>query len=247
MSAFDLYFDELTDRIQRLRVGSGAEIREAARLCAESVANGGVVHIYDTGHLVSRELINRAGGPASFAPFTITLNVDNPHPVRDSKPDVRGDERAVRQLVEAAIARSNLRLGDVLIIGTVSGNSAAAVEVCTQAQEHGLATIAVTAVEYSKKLQARHRSGKRLYEVADLVLDNGAPFGDALLSLEGVDEPACPFSGLGAVISLWAMVAQMCELMVEAGAPPTVFPSINRPDGPEKYAQAKDRYAKIGY
>jgi len=246
VNSFDSYFDALFSRLHALRDGSGSTIREGARLCAEAIDEGGVVHIYDTGHLVSRELVNRAGGLAAVLPFAFTLTVENPVLPRQQAPHVRGDERGIRQLIEAAIARSNLRAGDVLIIGSVSGNSAAVVELCQQAQELKLATIAVTAVEYSKNLVARHRSGKKLFETADLVIDNGAPFGDAILQIEGLDEPCCPFSGIGAVVSLWALVAATCEILVEAGSAPTVFPSINRPDGPERYEEAKQRFAELG-
>jgi uncharacterized phosphosugar-binding protein len=248
MSGLDLYFDTLAERIAALRTDSAPGIREAARACADSLLAGGAVHIYDTGHLVSRELINRAGGLAAFIPLGFSLALENPHAGRQTAGDPRGPSAGVPELVAAALAQSNLRAGDVLIIGTVSGNSPMPVELCLQARKLGVKVIALTAAkEYASKLQSRHPSGKKLYEVADLVLDNHAPFGDAMLAIAGMEHNCCPFSGLGAVITLWALAAELCELMCAGGSPPTVFASINRPDGPELYEASKKRFLEKGY
>ena len=76
-----------------------------------------------------------------------------------------------------------------------------------------------------------HPSGKRLYEVADLVLDNHAPYGDAMLEVEGVDYAICPASGMGAAAIMWAIMAGLVEEMLARGLKPSVYPSVNRPDG----------------
>jgi uncharacterized phosphosugar-binding protein len=247
VSAIEQYFDTLMERLEGLRRTSGASIRRAAQLCADALAAGGAVHVFDTGHLVSRELINRAGGLAAFVPLQFGLTVENPHATRQAQPDPRGDERGVRELVAAALSRSNVRKGDVLIIGTVSGVSPLPVELCLQAKAAGTVAIALTSVTYSSRLEPRHPSGSRLREVADLVIDNTAPYGDAMLELDDVEHPCCPFSGLAAAAALWALVAELCEVMTAAGTPPTVFPSINLPDGPELYEKARKRFEERGY
>ena len=113
-------------------------------------------------------------------------------------------------------------------------------------RDRGLRTIAVTSVAYSSALAARHPSGLRLAEVADIVIDNGAPYGDATLALDGVEHPCCPFSGVGAVTALWAVVARTIELLAAEDLPPTVFASINLPDGPELLETARARYRELG-
>jgi uncharacterized phosphosugar-binding protein len=247
MSAYDDYFDRLTDHLQRLRTTSRAAIEECAEVCVESLLSGGAIHVFDTGHLVSRELINRAGGLAAFLPFNVTLTVDNPHPGRTAEKDVRGDAPGTSELVAAAFSRSSVRAGDVMIVGSVSGNSPMPVEVCLHAGRKGLKTIALTAVAYSSRLESRHPSEKRLFEAADHTIDNGAPFGDAMMRMAGLEEEFGPFSGIGAVVSLWALGAEICERMVARGMPPTVFASINRSDGPERYEKAKKRFLDKGY
>jgi uncharacterized phosphosugar-binding protein len=244
VTAVDRYFDDLFERLGNLRNRSGHAIETAAQACAASIAEGGVVHVFDTGHLVSHELIDRAGGLAAFVPFRIQLVVDDPHPVRDV--DAAAAEGAVPKIVAAALASSRTQPGDVLVLGSVSGTASLPVELCRQARDRGLRTIAVTSVAYSSALAARHPSGLRLAEAADIVIDNGAPYGDATLGLDGVEHPCCPFSGVGAVTALWAVVARTVELLAADDRPPTVFASINLPDGPDLLEKARARYRDLG-
>jgi uncharacterized phosphosugar-binding protein len=247
VSALDTYFDTVMQRVESLRVTSAEAIREVADACVRSLLAGGAIHVYDTGHLVSREMINRAGGLAAFVPLSFALTVDNPHPSRDSEVDLRGDKPATTDLVRAALAQSNLRAGDVLVLGSVSGVSPTVVELALQANEMQVVTVALTSFEYSDRLESRHPSGKRLREVTTWAIDNGAPFGDAMLTVEGLRHPCCPFSGLGAVLCLWALVAEVCERLGEKGSAPTVYPSINLPDGPALYAEERKRVTERGF
>ena len=80
-----------------------------------------------------------------------------------------------------------------------------------------------------------------------MVLDNHAPYGDAMLEVEGLDYPVCPASGLGAVAVLWAVVAGIIENMLAQGLKPTVFPSINRPDGKTLVSQVETEARRKGY
>jgi len=244
VTAIDRYFDDLLARLGDLRGRSGPAIEAAATACATTIRHGGVVHVFDTGHLVSHELINRAGGLAAFVPLRIELVVDDPHPVREV--DAAEAAAAIPELITAALASSRTRPGDVLVVGSVSGTAALPVELCRQAGERGLVTIAVTSIAYSTALESRHPSGRRLAEVATIVIDNGAPYGDAALAFDGVDHACCPFSGVGAVAALWAVVARTVEILAAADLAPTVFASINLPDGPELLEEARARYRELG-
>jgi uncharacterized phosphosugar-binding protein len=107
--------------------------------------------------------------------------------------------------------------------------------------------IALTALAYSSKLVSEHPSGKHLYEAADLVLDNHAPYGDALLAVDGLDYPICPASGIDAATILWAVVAGIVEEMLKRGLKPTVYPSVNRPDGKGLVGQVEAEAQRKGY
>jgi uncharacterized phosphosugar-binding protein len=238
------YFDALEDRIAAIRAQT-EPIHAAALLCADTLANGGVLHIFDSGHMVSSELVHRAGGLAAFSPLSFGLSVNNPVKTRE---DVAlADNKLSFAYIENVFLTNQLRAGDVLFVGSVSGKTANVIEVALQAKAHGLKVIALTALAYSAKLESEHPSGKRLYEVADLALDNHAPYGDAMLTVEGLDYPVCPASGLGAATVLWAVTAGIIEEMLARGLKPTVYPSINRPDGRTVLNQVEEEARRKGY
>ncbi|MCX7924405.1 MAG: sugar isomerase domain-containing protein [Fimbriimonadales bacterium] len=248
MSLAQSYFERIRAQIAELERRSLTAIERAAEVCAECLLQRGVIHIYDTGHLVSRELINRAGGLAAFSPLHFDLQVTNTNPYREAQGvGANTTPETVRCIVQAALDRSRVASGDVLIIGSVSGKTPFPVELAIQAKARGIFTIGLTALDYSSKLQSEHASGRRLFEVVDLVIDNAAPYGDAMLSLEGVETAFCPASGIGAAVALWAVVAGIVERMAANGNPPTLLASINRPDGMERYKQTIEQYKQRGY
>jgi len=237
------YFEAMQAKLSE--IASDLEpIRQAARLCADALAQGGAIHIYDSGHLVSHELVRRAGGLVALSRLSFSLNVDNEVRTRPAPPDP--DVRQRIGYIEHIFDGGQLRSGDVLIVGSVSGKSATIVELALQARAHGLTVIALTAVAYSSRLTSEHPSGRRLFEAADLVLDNHAPYGDAMLTVEGLDTPICPASGIGAAYVLWGVTAGIIEELLSRGLTPTVYPSVNLPDGPERVREAEERALEKG-
>jgi len=248
MRLVQAYFERLQAQLAELEQRSRAAIEQAAEQCAQCLLQGGVLHVYDTGHLVSHELVNRAGGLAACAPFRFDLQVLNTNAYRESHGvAAQPTPETVRSIVYAALNCSHIRAGDVLIIGSVSGKTPFPIELALQARARGVFTIGLTALDYSSQLQSEHESGKRLYEVVDLVIDNSAPYGDAMLQLEGVEAAFCPASGISAAAALWAMVAGIVERMTAAGKPPTIFSSVNKPNGVECYRHTLEQYRRRGY
>ena len=219
-------------------------IRQAARLCAEVLAHGGALHLFDSGHMVSQELVNRAGGLVALSALSFNLNVVNPVKSRPAGPEAGALSFGY---IEHIFETGQLRRGDLLFVGSVSGKTANVVELALQARAHGLTVVAITALAYSSQLVSEHPSGQRLYEAADLVLDNGAPYGDALLEVAGLDYPVCPASGLGAATLMWAVMAGIVDEMLARGLKPTVFPSVNRPEGKALVRQAEAEALRKGY
>lgn len=218
-----------------------AAIEEAARLIADSLVGGGAVHLFDTGHLVSHELVNRAGGLAAFRPLRYELRVENPVAGRSPA------GAAPAALAAAILGASAVRAGDVLLVGSVSGRDGLLVELVLTARRLGVKVVAVTSRAQSEPLTSGHPSGLRLFEAADLVLDNGAPPGDAWLAVDGIPTRVCPASGVGAAVVLWALVAEVVEQLAARGTPPQVFRSANLPDGPEFNRHVEEVYARRGY
>jgi uncharacterized phosphosugar-binding protein len=239
------YYELLQAKITEI-AAQPEPMRQAARICVEALTKGGAIHIFDSGHMVSRELIFRAGGLAALSALTFSLNIDHPVRTRPNAP-LPADSRLSFGYIEHVFESNQLRQGDVLFVGSVSGKTANVVELAIQARAHALTVLALTALAYSSRLVSEHPSGKRLYEVADLVLDNHAPYGDAMLEVEDLDYPICPASGIGAAAVLWGVVAGITEEMLARGLKPTVFPSVNRPEGRELVKQSEAEAQRKGY
>ncbi len=237
------YFSALQAKIAEI-AARPEPIRQAARLCADALANGGVIHVFDSGHLVSPRADLPRGGLAALANLDIGLTVGNVVRTRAALPD---DPALSFAYIQHIFASNQLRAGDVLFVGSVSGKTANVVELALQGRAHGLTVIALTALAYSPKLASDHPSGKHLYEAADLALDNGAPYGDAMLPVEGLAYPICPASGIGAAVVMWAVMAGIVEEMLARGLMPTVLPSINLPDGKAIVDQAVADALRKGY
>ena len=221
-------------------------IQQAAQLCADTLEAGGVIHIFDSGHMVSSELIHRAGGLVALSALSFKLEVDNLVRTRTDAP-LPPESTLSYGYIQHIFETNQLRTGDVLFVGSVSGKTPNVIELALQAKAHGLTVIGLTSVEYSSRLDSMHSSGKRLYEVADLVLDNHAPYGDAMLAVEGLDYDICPASGMCAATIMWAIMAGLVEEMLARGLKPSVYPSINRPDGPELLNQVYAEARQKGY
>ena len=237
------YFDLLKSKIDEIAMDTEG-IQKAAELCVKALTQGAAIHIFDSGHMVSQELVRRAGGLVALNRLAFKLDVDNL--VR-----ARADEKPAKTLsygyIKHIFDTNQLRKGDVLFVGSVSGKSANVVELAQQARAHGLTVIAITALAYSPKLESQHPSGLHLYESADLVLDNHATYGDAMLDVEGLDFPVFPMSGIGAAAVLWGVTAGIMEGLLTRGLKPTVYPSINRPNGPALVKQVETEVQEKGY
>jgi len=232
------------DRIQQTQLD---RIDQAAELIAESAIQGGAWHLHDTGHMVSQELVHRAGGLLMIVPLTYSFGVNNPvraSEKRKAKETVRGDRIAGvgKRIVES----SNMAPGDVLTIGSVSGRNASSIDLALAAREAGIKVVAVTSIAYSSSVTSTHPSGKRLFEAADIALDNCGVPGDAALEVEGLDTPFGPTSGIGAACVCWCVCAQVVERLLARGHKPHVFRSANLDGGPEFNRAAEDGFRKTG-
>lgn len=238
------YFEAISAKISEIQEAETDLIAHIAEICAHSIESGGVIHIHDTGHMLNSELISRAGGLVGMTPFNFGLNVHNPNQFRDKQGN---NVNVISETIALALKRSNVRSGDVMFIGSVSGKSEQVVELAMQARNMGVTTISITSVGYSSHLESQHPSGKRLYEVTEFFLDNHAPYGDAMLSPEGLDTGVCPASGIAAAVIMWAIIAGTVEHLLANGITPTVYKSVNAPGGPEDVKAREASYREKGY
>lgn len=222
-------------------------VERAADLVADSVLNGGTVHLAAIGHSNEQDFLNRAGGPAFLQPLSFSVTIQDPVP--DCLKDRPRSEPFNREIetVRFALKAGNLRKGDVVAVGSVSGRNIRPVEIALACRELGIKTIAFTSLAYTAKVTSAHPSGKKLAEVADVVIDNGAPYGDAAIAIPGYDIALMPVSGVSMTVGGWLIWGRAMEKMAARGKPASVFMSVNRADGQAYYNKSRERYQKLGY
>ena len=205
------------------------------------------VHLMDTGHMLMNEMFGRVGGLMMLRPVTISMAVENPGPKREgkNKSTVYLDE--IPGLPEFVIERSDIYPGDVLIIGSVSGKNALPVGLALAARKQDVTVIALTSVAYSESLESAYPSGKRLFEAADIVLDDCGIIGDAVLNVEGMDVKVCPTSGIAAALLTWTLEAEIIQEMLARGLKPHAWLSNHLPGADTFNKNAKADTERLGY
>ena len=127
-----------------------------------------------------------------------------------------------------------------------SGKTVNVVDLAIEARKFGMKVIAVTSLEYSSSVPSLHSSGKRLFECADIVLDNCTPAAEAMLEVEGLEARFAAASGISAALLLWSVCAAAIDELLAAGLRPSVLKSENFEDGPAYNAALKKRYEETG-
>jgi uncharacterized phosphosugar-binding protein len=245
-AAPDRFFDLALEHLARLRRDAGPAIARAGALTADRVAAGGRLHHFDTGH-TAREPVRRAGGLVGLHAIEVDFELKHPLPPgRAPKGLKQGYYYDVEAMGRMVAERSHLAAGDVLWLVSNSGKEPFPVELALAARRIGSAVVAITSVPFSKAVPAAHSSGKRLFEVADAVIDTAGPVGDAALEVKGLDTPICPLSGLLNVAATWALEAATVEALIARGIVPAVYRSVNLPDGFARNDEAEHRYRERG-
>ena len=234
------FLHEVTSRLERL-AGPNKPIDDAVVMIANSLEAGGVVQAFGTGHseAFAMEIAGRAGG--LIATNRIALRTLVLRGGRDLS--ILGGAELERDpsVADDLLNRFELNPQDVFIIASNSGVNGSIVGVALAAKARGHKVIAVTSFEHTSRVTPKHPSGKRLSEVADIAIDNLAPYGDSTLQLEGG-------IGVGAVSSLTAaFIAQritlgVAETMRQRGKTPPVYISANIPGGDEHNGALEDLY-----
>ncbi len=242
----DLYSEKAIGIIEYLRTTQREALAEAADVVAVALQNGGTVNCAEIGHGIQGDFINRAGGLVAVQPFTFSSTVHNPVPDCRKEGSPADDDRDLEK-VRFAVKQSNLREGDVMVVSSVSGRNRGPIELAFACREIGVKVIGFTSLTYTEQVKSLHPSGKRLAEAVDLVIDIGAPYGDAGVEVPGYEHAAVPLSGLGMLVAGWLIWVQVMEKMAEAGTPASVLISHNRDGGPAWNDWVRARYQERGY
>src|SRR5437868_7908232 len=185
LPAAERFYHEALRRLQGLLDGQRAELDRAAALCTEAIARGGLVHLFGCGHsrMLCEEMTPRQGcfvGWHTIVELGLTFHnlIVGPNGLRQSL-------HLEKTLGYAEQILRNFAFGphDVLIVISTSGIREVIVEMAEGAKQRGLSVIGVVSRAHCDQARPAHPSGKKLTDVVDVILDNGAPVGDSLLTL----------------------------------------------------------------
>ncbi|WP_155059290.1 sugar isomerase domain-containing protein [Streptomyces blattellae] len=233
---------ESTAVLDRITESARDEVTRAAELIARCVRSDGVIQAFGTGHsqAIVLELAGRAGG---LVP-TNRLSIADLVLYGGDAPGVLDDPLLERRagVAQRIYDLAGPRPQDLFVVISNSGVNSVVVEMALHAREQGHRLLAVTSLAHTRAVPAAHPSGKKLADIADVVLDNAAPRGDALLELPG-GGAVCALSTLTGVMLVQMAVAEAASLLLSSGDRPPVYVSANVPGGFEGNLELEKRYA----
>jgi uncharacterized phosphosugar-binding protein len=237
----DGFLRVVTDTVERVSASQRKGVLRAADLIVAALQAGGVVHAFGSGHseAFAMEVAGRAGGLVPTNRIALRdLVLFGGEPPSVLGPMLERDPSVAHRLY----ALAPVEPGDVFVFASNSGVNGSIVEFATLVKERGHGLIAVTSLAHSAGVDSRHPSGRKLSDIADVVLDNGAPYGDATLPLPGGGAVGA-ISSITAALLAQQVAVEVVRRMVEAGEAPPVYLSANIPGGDEHNHKLEARYA----
>lgn len=228
----DSYFETATALLQRARETNAATIRTCAAIIGQSIADGGVLHTFGSGHseIIGREIIGRAGG---LMPVSGVFD-----------PGMGFSENVVgygTRLAERYHNTHGLHAGEVIIVISNSGKNASPIEVALAAKARGLTVIGLTSVAMSTTAKTVHPGGQNLHAVCDYVLDNHGVSGDAIVEV-AAGQMAGPTSTLIGATLLNLLALETMTWLRDHGHELPVVRSQNLPGGMEANIALSKKY-----
>jgi uncharacterized phosphosugar-binding protein len=236
------FADEGRSAVERAIEANKDSVAAAGRLFADSVAADGVLHGFGTGHSQATvlEMVGRAGGliPTNRIGLSdLVLRGGEDRSVL-SDPLLERSPGLARRLYDLAEPRPQ----DLFVIVSNSGVNNSIVDMALHVKEAGHKLVALTSLAHTRAVPALHASGKHLADVADAVLDNCAPAGDALLPLPD-GGALCGVSTITSALLVQMVVAEAVGLLIAEGKEAPVYISANLPGGHERNIVLEERYA----
>ena len=237
MSAINAYFENLSNLLTRTLETQQEALETAARQIANALRDGGMVYTFGTGHghLLALEIFYRAGGMVRLCPILdekLMLHISAAGSTQEER-----NEEWVAKLLE----KYPIKKGDVLIAMSNSGRNAVPVLLADEARRRGAYVIALTSLQHTQAVTSRNRLNLRLFEVSDLVLDNGGVLGDASWQAADGAMVGPTSTAIGAAM-LQSIVCRVQELSLEENFEADYFKSSNVDGGDEWNDALIERY-----
>ena len=222
------YLQHACDALQKLIDTQLPQIQTAAHLLADTIVNGGSIFSFGASHsfMITEEMVYRTGG-------LMLVNPIYPHGMNLSvRPlTLTSQLERVVGLGREFLMHSPAKAGDVLILTSTSGRNAVVIDMALLAREKGIKCIAITSLAYTDRVASRHPSGKKLSELADVLVDNAVPYGDAAVVVPGFQQKVGPLSSVTGCALANAIVVETVQILVQRGVTPPVFMSANLDGG----------------
>jgi len=215
--------------LDRLAGTQLSNVDDAVDLVADSMLAGGVLQAFGTGHsrIVVHEMSGRAGGllPVNLVRISDLTTYGDLDPKELLDPTLERNPGFAQSVYDLIGAKPE----DPFLIVSNSGINGSVVEMAKLVKERGHKLVVITSLQHSSQVDTRAASGK-LYEFGDVVIDSGAPAGDAALELEDGTRTGA-ISNLAGVIIVQLLTEGICRRYIAAGERPPVYRSMNLPDG----------------
>jgi len=231
-SLAESYRARADDLLARAWTTNAPVIAQLAPILGASIAKGGVIHTFGSGHseLISREIIGRAGGLVC-----VTGLIDPTGGFIENLPGYGA------KLVERYDRQYQLLPGEVVIVISNSGKNGSPIDVALYAKQKGLTVVALTCLAMSRVTPSQHASGRRLFEVADHVLDNGGVPGDAIVEVSNGLNAGPTSTVIGCSVLNWLTLATI-DWLKGHGHPLPILRSQNLPGSIEHNRELAKTY-----
>ena len=220
---FETYINGLKSVLERIEREQASAIKSAGQLVANALAADGVIHTFGTGHshLIADEAFFRAGGIAAINPILDERLVF----LKGALESTRAER--VSGFARTLIEQEQVGPNDVAILISNSGRNNVPVEMALEMKSRGVRVIAITSVVQSSASVPLHVSGKRLFEIADITIDNCVPPGDALLTMPGLGSKIGPSSTVAGAAIINSIMIEAVGETLRRGHEVPVLPSAN--------------------
>jgi uncharacterized phosphosugar-binding protein len=237
MNAKDNYFDFLQTQLAEIRQTQRPSMDEAASWVAEALAAERFIYTFGSGHshTIAEETFYRAGGLARAVAI-----LEPKLMVHESAVASTEWERKEGYAAEV-LSRYPIRNGDILFVVSNSGRNAVPIEMAMEGIRRGAKVIAITSIKYSGSVASRHSSGKKLADIAQLVVDNCSIAGDAVVGIEGFATRVGPTSTITSAFIINSILVVAVERAVAVGTAVEVWGSANTDNSNNEVLLAKYR------
>ena len=253
------YLDKVRTLLDTVELQQDA-IRQAASWFSQTILAGRMVHVFGSGHsrIMVEEMWPRYGSFPGFNPIVeLSLTFHNLVVGANGQRQAMFLEN-VSGLAPRILRNFDLSDRDSALIISSGGCNLVPVEMAEYLQKAGVRVVAIVTLEHALKSTSRRPDGKKLMDFADLVLDTGAPVGDAMVEIPGLETPVAPGSTVGGAAIVNSIKAELAGMLTEAGRPPKVLTAGNKVGtqrATELFEAAYDEhahriaqlYARVGY